>query len=265
MISTLPPMLTPMAENRDQQARRMKPWKAWYNLKRWKDLRLSILLRDDFTCQLCGHLENNTALLVCDHVDPHRGDPEKFWNGPFQTLCQECHVVHKQSQEQGGVAHAHPEWLRPSRVPLTLICGPPASGKSKMVAERAGLFDVVIDLDLIAAEMSGGIGHEWSRDDWLGPALRKRNAMLGYLSRSMRRKRAWFIVGEPKADRRQWWVDKLQPVEVIVRLVKPSDCKWFAAQDQDRDQIKTVDLIDQWWRDYSPRNGDVVIDGQGGG
>jgi 5-methylcytosine-specific restriction endonuclease McrA len=258
LLKSLPPLLSPLGESRDQRVRRLKPWKPWYNLKRWQDIRREVLLRDLYTCQLCGHLEGDTSLLVCDHVEPHRGVASLFWSGPFQTLCQQCHVVDKQSQENGGTAHAHPEWLRRSVVPVTLVCGPPASGKSHYVAAHAGPYDVVIDLDLIAAGLTGAAGHEWSRERWLQSALRKRNAMLGYLSRSPRWQRAWFIVAEPEAVKRAWWAEKLGVQDVVVMAVDAERCKVMALQDGDRDQERTGHLIEQWWREYTPRQGDMV-------
>jgi hypothetical protein len=36
---------------------------------------------------------------VCDHVDPHRGDPVKFFDGPFQSLCKWHHDSVKQAIE----------------------------------------------------------------------------------------------------------------------------------------------------------------------
>lgn len=41
---------------------------------------------------------------VCDHVDPHRGDEVKFFSGPFQSLCADCHDTDKQRIERGGKA-----------------------------------------------------------------------------------------------------------------------------------------------------------------
>jgi hypothetical protein len=36
----------------------------------------------------------------CDHIQPHRGDPVKFYSGPFQSLCKSCHSK-KTDQEIG--------------------------------------------------------------------------------------------------------------------------------------------------------------------
>jgi hypothetical protein len=45
-----------------------------------------------------------TPATVCDHVEPHRGDEVKFFSGPFQSLCSDCHDVDKQRIENGGKA-----------------------------------------------------------------------------------------------------------------------------------------------------------------
>lgn len=39
---------------------------------------------------------------MCDHIEAHKGDPEKFWNGPFQSLCKQHHDSDKQRLEKSG-------------------------------------------------------------------------------------------------------------------------------------------------------------------
>ncbi|HEX7883151.1 MAG TPA: HNH endonuclease [Afipia sp.] len=88
------------------------PWKAWYKLARWRGLRLRIFLRDLYTCQRkgCGLIEGDTALLVCDHVKPHRGDEALFWDeANLQTLCKACHDKAKQTEEQASL-HQRGVW-----------------------------------------------------------------------------------------------------------------------------------------------------------
>lgn len=76
-----------------------QPYRQWYKTKRWQSLRWSVLVRDNFTCQMCGKLEPNTSQLVADHTEPHRGDQAKFWGGALKTLCKPCHDSLKQRQE----------------------------------------------------------------------------------------------------------------------------------------------------------------------
>jgi 5-methylcytosine-specific restriction protein A len=86
------------------------PWKAWYKTARWRALRLKVFLRDLFTCRKCGRLEGDTSKLVCDHVDPHRGDERKFWDeANLQTLCAGCHNKLKQAEEQASL-HTRGVW-----------------------------------------------------------------------------------------------------------------------------------------------------------
>jgi 5-methylcytosine-specific restriction endonuclease McrA len=88
------------SQNFDQERRKIE-WRKWYNLARWKRLRWDVLVRDLFTCQMCGHIEANTSLLVGDHKIAHRGDPDLFWDiDNVQCLCKACHDTDKQRAER---------------------------------------------------------------------------------------------------------------------------------------------------------------------
>jgi 5-methylcytosine-specific restriction endonuclease McrA len=91
---------------------RGEPWRKWYKTARWQKLRLTILLRDRYTCQMkdCGRLHHDTSLLVCDHIEPHRGSAELFWSqANLQTLCKSCHDGLKQQAEQASI-HQRGVW-----------------------------------------------------------------------------------------------------------------------------------------------------------
>ena len=42
------------------------------------------------------------AARIAVHVDSHRGDPIKFWNGKLQSLCAHCHESRKKRFEHRG-------------------------------------------------------------------------------------------------------------------------------------------------------------------
>ena len=70
-----------------------------YNNKQWRAIR-SEQLHNEPLCRRCKAIGIYTPATVCDHIDPHKGDVEAFWRGPFQSLCQVCHSLDKQRIEK---------------------------------------------------------------------------------------------------------------------------------------------------------------------
>jgi len=89
----------------DQRSEQAKTYRAWYRTARWRALRAHQLATEPL-CRMCKAAGRVTPATVCDHVTPHRGDPERFWRGPFQSLCDatpwRCHSSRKQQQERSG-------------------------------------------------------------------------------------------------------------------------------------------------------------------
>jgi 5-methylcytosine-specific restriction endonuclease McrA len=90
--------------SRDKERNAFNPLRALYKTTRWVKLRWATLVRDGFTCQMCGRLEGDTSKLVADHRRPHRGDEALFWDADnLWTLCASpCHAKHKQREEQAA-------------------------------------------------------------------------------------------------------------------------------------------------------------------
>lgn len=272
-LSSLPPRIgyAPGDEKARNRSRNVEQaWRAWYWQPRWRGtekndyqdgLRWRILVRDLFTCRMCKRLEVHAERLVVDHREPHNGDPLLFWDeGNLQALCKPCHDGTKQSMDRTGqIASFFPKWLKPSIIPLTIVCGPPASGKSTYAALHAEQGDLIIDLDVIASGLSGEPLHTWDKDMWLHPALFRRNDLLGSLARPSLHRAAWFIVAEPKAEHRKWWADHLKPRSVVVMETPEAQCMANAKQDIDRDQRRTADAIASWWSTYTRRAGEMII------
>lgn len=77
-----------------------RPWLRWYGLARWQQIRQWQLTQEPL-CRMCLEIDVVTEANTVDHITPHRGDEEKFWSGPFQSLCPSCHSRHKQAEERG--------------------------------------------------------------------------------------------------------------------------------------------------------------------
>lgn len=65
---------------------------SWYSLPVWTDdLRPAQLLAEPW-CRDCARRGIRTRATVVDHVQPHRGDWDKFIDrGNLQSLCKGCH------------------------------------------------------------------------------------------------------------------------------------------------------------------------------
>ena len=73
----------------------------WYSHARWRKKRGRQLQLDPL-CAWCERRGLVTAAEVAHHVEPHRGDRVKFWNGELVSLCKECHDSDAQRIERGG-------------------------------------------------------------------------------------------------------------------------------------------------------------------
>ena len=74
---------------------------AWYKTAEWQKLRWKVLVRDRFTCRLCGVVEGRKGQQIADHIQPHRGDAALFWDeNNLQCLCKTCHDSTKQREDK---------------------------------------------------------------------------------------------------------------------------------------------------------------------
>jgi 5-methylcytosine-specific restriction enzyme A len=70
---------------------------------RWEKVRKFYLLAHPL-CVMCSQEGRITAASVVDHIKPHKGDQQLFWDpSNWQALCKPHHDSHKQRQERGGI------------------------------------------------------------------------------------------------------------------------------------------------------------------
>lgn len=74
--------------------------RRWYRTVRWRRLREQVLSEAMYTCARCGHTQIN---LQVDHVQPHGGHMECFWNrANLQALCPSCHTAKTMRESRWG-------------------------------------------------------------------------------------------------------------------------------------------------------------------
>lgn len=85
-----------------QPRNRVDVWRRWYKTAAWQRLRWEVIEAAGFACARCGWVGRSPD-LVADHVRPHRGDADLFWDrANLQCLCVHCHAGDKQREERRG-------------------------------------------------------------------------------------------------------------------------------------------------------------------
>lgn len=197
------------------------------------------LERDGYMCVACLDQGLYRVATQVDHITPlHLGGVDVDDN--TQSLCDDCHTEKTKTENFERRANlTHPEWLTPSAVPLTIVCGAPCSGKTTYCRQHAAPTDVVVDLDLI---VGGTVPQQLTRQQ-LDGALTRRNKLLGTL-KHLRTGKAWFVVSAPTQDERDWWQSKLGGE---VRVLDPG-IEVCLARCIERKTEFQVPIIQQWYR-----------------
>lgn len=260
-----------------------KSYKHLTNSYLWQRLRAQHKLSEPL-CRICKAEGRITPVRVVDHIIPHRGNEKLFYDpNNWQSLCYPCHDSVKRMEERSGkikptigldgwpieshvqpAIHlgelSHPAWFKPLSIPLTIVCGAPASGKTTYVATQRGENDIVFDLDVIAVSMFGRPASMLTSDQRL-KCLSARNAAMGNLmGKPSPHTHAWLILAEPDARKRQWWQAMLDPAEIIVIETPAATCIARARADtKQRRSTQTYQAIRQWWETYTRRVGETVV------
>lgn len=99
--------------------------KQFYETKQWKLIRINTLQRNGGLCEHC--LKNNiiTPAVDVDHIIPHRGNKELFFDlNNLQILCKECHSIKTISETLGVGFGLTGSDLSPVNNNMRLLCCP---------------------------------------------------------------------------------------------------------------------------------------------
>jgi 5-methylcytosine-specific restriction enzyme A len=218
-----PPLHRPSTAHFVQRARRAfdvqrgTAHERGYNA-RWQRASKAFLVEHPLC--MCGECDNGKRRIrpatVVDHIRPHRGNFELFWNASnWQALAKVCHD--KKTARESGLARqgndARPSWLAKPGCPVVLVIGPPCGGKSTYAMKHATPSDVVIDLDECFTDVCGVHGHEAPRM-YLSAAIRLRNQQLADLE-FKKRGRAFVLMTCARPADEIFWRDLLR-ADVVV-------------------------------------------------
>jgi hypothetical protein len=172
------------------QAHNRTSSRAWRqgSTRRWRTLRAQHLNQHPH-CQRCGAPGQEV-----DHIHPLEQDGARYDPANLQTLCVPCHRA-KTKQERRMTATTN----QPIRVDtrVTVVIGPPCSGKTTYVTEHRGPEDLVVDLDVIAQAL--GSPRDYGHPPHLVPFMcEARDAVLRRLGRKHGAPRVWVVTTRPE-------------------------------------------------------------------
>ncbi len=164
----------------------------FYSSHTWRKIRLQVLERDGYTCQIHSNRCTRTATQV-DHIVPVTKGGAKYDPNNLRASCKNCNL--------GRIDRTRGDAWQTGPTHITLIMGPPAAGKNTYVQQHAQPGDLIVDYDAIATSL-GADPHQRGHD--LHPAINAaRNAILRQLRRGETgATRAWILSANPEADRR---------------------------------------------------------------
>lgn len=145
-------------------------------------------------------------------------------------------------------------------VPVVIVCGPPASGKSTYVENNKAPGDIQIDMDQIVTE-TGGASRTSSRAARI-EALMERNRRLQDAVTHAKTGTIWFVTTCPRPRDRERWSRQLHTTDI--RLIKPSIAKCVERinnnPDRKANQYTQMQILYKWWNQYQPSSLDRVLD-----
>lgn len=223
----------------------VEPGQPYYD-RRWRAARKAFLAENP----LCVRHKRQGRIVgatVVDHIVPHRGDKELFWNrSNWQALCKTCHDEKTATEDNAFTARTD--------FKVVIIAGAPGSGKSTMVKKQRKSGDIIIDLDAIASALSGFPEHHPKPSNVLSLSLAVRNHLYKLVfsrDSSMRSAQTvWVITTQSSVTGRQAIAELVKADNIIV-LDTPADiCRERIAARPVCNRERLLERVAEWERNF---------------
>ena len=94
-LSSSCPLCKKSSDKRYNSTMRLADIKKIYNSKKWADVRLKVLLRDDYLCVECKKKGIETKSVEVHHVIPLTVAPHlAYEESNLESICHSCHMKH---------------------------------------------------------------------------------------------------------------------------------------------------------------------------
>ena len=84
----------------DHRSAEAKAYRKLYGSARWKRIR-NAQFDSQPLCERCLLTETIEPATVVHHREAHKGDMDRFWSGPFESLCKPHHDSEGQLEDHG--------------------------------------------------------------------------------------------------------------------------------------------------------------------
>lgn len=231
----------------------------FYNSIAWNRFSRSVREEEVF-CQFCLSKGRKTFATQVDHIVPLRVSFDwRLSRDNVQSLCDRCHNVKRAAEGRYYMS------LKDSVAtkPVYLVIGPPGSGKTSFVRMNKKRDDLIIDLDLLYAAITGLREHD-KPTSLLNVVLSIRNALIAKIISlpSQDRPAVWIVATAPRRDERKVYKEIFPGLKTIVMKSEKITCeknilnraKELFTKDLDvsnyYDKLKSV--IEDWYDEYEP-------------
>ena len=134
-----------------------------------------------------------------------------------------------------------------------IVCGPPGSGKTTWVTERARPGDFIWDQDAVLRVLSGYPDGTRARGvDWRRLGVAARDALIASLQSCTRIPQVFIIVGGARRADREHLAQRLR-AQIVVLDVPADEClRRIAAMEERRGTAyaEWQAAVDEWWATY---------------